>query len=70
MVARLCCYVSRPAVAEPRLSLTERGEVRYTLKSPYRDGTTHVVFQPLDFIARLASRAGQLTRRAPRTRAD
>jgi hypothetical protein len=54
-VERLCRYVARPAVAEPRLSLTERGEVRYTLKSPYRDGTTHVVFQPLDFLARLAA---------------
>jgi len=29
--------------------------VRYTLKTPYRDGTTHVVFESLDFIARLAS---------------
>jgi hypothetical protein len=29
--------------------------VRYTLKTPYRDGTTHVVFEPLDFIARLAA---------------
>jgi hypothetical protein len=50
-VERLCRYIARPAVAEPRLSLTERGEVRYTLKTPYRDGTTHVVFQPLDFLA-------------------
>ncbi len=25
------------------------------LKTPYRDGTTHVFFQPLDFIARLAA---------------
>ena len=29
--------------------------MRYTLKTPYRDGTTHVFFDPLDFIARLAS---------------
>ena len=29
--------------------------MRYTLKTPYRDGTTHVVFEPLDFIARLAA---------------
>jgi hypothetical protein len=28
--------------------------VRYQLKTPYRDGTTHVIFEPLDFIARLA----------------
>ncbi|MBK9665550.1 MAG: transposase [Gammaproteobacteria bacterium] len=27
----------------------------YLLKTPYRDGTTHVVFEPLDFIARLAA---------------
>ena len=25
------------------------------LKTPYRDGTTHVIFQPLDFLARLAA---------------
>jgi Putative transposase len=25
------------------------------LKSPYRDGTTHVVFEPLDFLSRLAA---------------
>jgi hypothetical protein len=29
--------------------------VRYQLKTPYRDGTTHVIFEPLDFIARLAA---------------
>jgi hypothetical protein len=25
------------------------------VKTPYRDGTTHVIFEPLDFIARLAA---------------
>ena len=25
------------------------------LKTPYRDGTTHVIFEPLDFIARLVA---------------
>ena len=29
------------------------GQVRYELKTPWRNGTTHVVFEPLDFIARL-----------------
>jgi hypothetical protein len=52
---RLCRYITRPALAEGRLSLTPQGRVRYTLKTPYRDGTTHVVFAPLDFIARLAA---------------
>ena len=36
-------------------SLTEHGQVRYSLKNPWRDGTTHVIFEPLDFIARLAA---------------
>jgi hypothetical protein len=54
-VERLCRYIARPAIAEGRLSLTTQGQVRYTLKTPYRDGTTHVVFEPLDFMARLAA---------------
>lgn len=52
---RLCRYISRPAVSEKRLSLTPNGSIRYQLKTPYRDGTTHVIFEPLDFIARLAA---------------
>ena len=52
---RLCRYNTRPAIAEQRLSLTTRGWVRYQLKTPYRDCTTHVVLEPLDFLARLAA---------------
>jgi hypothetical protein len=69
---RLCRYIARSAVSEKRLSLTANGNVRYQLKTPYRDGTTHVaahahpcargisasvhvIFEPLDFIARLAA---------------
>jgi hypothetical protein len=52
---RLCRYISRPAISEKRLSLTPNGNIRYQLKTPYRDGTTHVIFEPLDFIARLAA---------------
>jgi len=35
-----------PAVSEKRLSLTANGSVRYQLKMPYRDGTTHVISEP------------------------
>jgi hypothetical protein len=42
-------------VAEDRLALTPSGQVRYTLKASYRDGTTHIVLEPLDLIARLAA---------------
>jgi len=52
---RLCRYITRPAVSEKRLSLTEAGQVKYELKTPYRDGTTHVFFEPLDFMAKLAA---------------
>jgi hypothetical protein len=52
---RLCRYISRPAVSEKRLALTSQGKVRYQLKTPYSDGTTHVIFEPLDFMAKLAA---------------
>ena len=52
---RLCRYIARPAVSEERLSLLDDGRIRYELKTPYRDGTTHVIFEPLDFLARLAA---------------
>jgi len=52
---RLARYVSRPPVSVERLALTAQGQVRYRLKTPYRDGTTHIVLEPLDFIARLAA---------------
>jgi len=40
---RLCRYIARPAVSEKRLSLLGDGRIRYELKTPYRDGTTHVM---------------------------
>ena len=40
--------------------MTQHGKVRYELKTPYRDGTTgdrrdSVVFDPIDFIGKLAA---------------
>jgi hypothetical protein len=43
---RLARYVSRPPVSAERLDLTAQGQVRYRLKTPYRDGTTHIVLEP------------------------
>ena len=51
----MCRYITRPAVSTKRLSLTRHGKVRYELKTPYSDGTTHLIFEPLDFMARLAA---------------
>ncbi len=50
-VATLTC----PPVADRRISLTPNGNIRYALKTPHRDGTTRVVLDPMDFVARLAA---------------
>lgn len=34
------------------MALTSQGNERYTLKTPYREGTTHIFLKPLDFIGR------------------
>jgi len=52
---RICRYIARPPVSEQHLSITRNGRVRYELKTPWRDGTTHVIFEPLDFISKLAA---------------
>ncbi|HVW99070.1 MAG TPA: transposase, partial [Candidatus Babeliaceae bacterium] len=52
---RICRYIARPAISNQRLSLTPQGKIRYELKTPYRDGTTHIFFEPLDFISKLAA---------------
>ena len=52
---RICRYITRPPVSEQRLTTTRNGMVRYALKTPYRDGTTHIIFEPLDFISKLAA---------------
>jgi len=52
---RLCRYMSRPPVATERVALTSSGHVRYQRKTPYRNGTTHLVIELLDFMARLAA---------------
>jgi len=38
-----------------RLALTSSGQMLYQLKTPCRDGTTHIVMEPPDLMARLAA---------------
>lgn len=52
---RLCRYVTRPALANERLSRNGKGQVVLRLKSPYRDGTTHIVMEPQAFMQRLTA---------------
>src|SRR5215471_3250473 len=44
----------RPAIANERLKRNRAGQVVLQLKSPYKDGTTHIVMEPLEFMERLA----------------
>jgi len=44
--ARCCSWAS---------SSSPQGRVRYQLKTPWKNGTTHVEFEPVDFIAKLAA---------------
>ncbi|MFO0567388.1 MAG: transposase, partial [Polyangiaceae bacterium] len=50
---RLCRYITRPPFSQDRLELRPDGRVELTLKSVWRDGTRAVVYEPLDFLARL-----------------
>ena len=52
---RLCRYITRPALANERLSRNSKGQVVLQLKSPYRDGTTHIVMSAQEFMQRLAA---------------
>ena len=52
---RLCRYITRPAIANERLSRNAKGQVVLRLKSPYRDGTTHIVMSAQEFMQRLAA---------------
>ncbi len=52
---QLCRYITRPAIANERLELNSAGDVVLQLKSPYQDGTTHIVMTPLEFMQRLAA---------------
>jgi hypothetical protein len=52
---RLCRYVARPPVATERLSRLADGRLLYRLKHRWRDGTSHVVFEPRELVEKLAA---------------
>ena len=47
-------YALRPPVTQERIHLTDEGQVRLQLRQPWRDGTTDVVFDPVELLGRLA----------------
>jgi Putative transposase len=51
----LCRYITHPALANDRVKINAKGQVELKLKTPWRDGTTHHVMSPLEFMQRLAA---------------
>ena len=54
-LARLIRYVARPLIATDRFSINEQGEVQYSLKTPWSDGTSAVVFSPTELLSKLSA---------------
>ena len=52
---RLCRYALRPPVGQDRLQLTPDGKVVLELRRRWTDGTTHLVFDPVELLERLAA---------------
>ena len=52
---QLCRYITRPALANERVQINSAGQVVLKLKTAWRDGTTHIVMSPLEFMQRLAA---------------
>ena len=47
-------YMARPSVMEKDLSY-ENNEIKLKLKTPWKDGTDHLLFSPMEFIERLCA---------------
>jgi hypothetical protein len=52
---QLCRYITRPPVSDERVQCNAAGQVELKLKTPWRDGTKHLVMSPLEFMQRLAA---------------
>ena len=61
---QLCRYITRPALANERVQINAAGQVVLKLKTAWRDGTTHLVMSPLEFMQRLAALVGATHSRA------
>jgi hypothetical protein len=52
---QLARYVLRPPIAQERLTRTADGRVLLTLKAEWSDGTTRLLFEPIELLERLAA---------------
>ena len=51
----MCRYVNRPPLAYGRLQRLDAERLSFALKTPWDNGTTHVVFSPHELIEKLAA---------------
>jgi ribosomal protein S27E len=54
-IERLVRYAARPALALDRLTKLPNGRLAYSLKRPWSNGATDVIFERQDFMAKLAA---------------
>jgi DNA-directed RNA polymerase subunit RPC12/RpoP len=54
-IEQLVRYCARPPLAEGRLTKLPDGHYLLRLKTPWRDGTTHLRFEPIELMERLAA---------------
>ena len=52
---RLCRYVARPALASGHLRLRASQRLCFALKTPWSDGTSHLLLSPMDLLEKLAA---------------
>jgi hypothetical protein len=52
---RLARYMTRPPLSQQRLAEQSDGRYRIALKTPWRDGTTHIVLEGPELVGRLAA---------------
>jgi hypothetical protein len=48
-------YITRSALSDERIQVNASGQVQLEVKTPWRDGTTHLVMSPLEFMQLLAA---------------
>ena len=52
---RLCRYVSRPPLAAGRLTALSEEKLLFQLKTPWSDGTTSLIFSPIELIEKISA---------------
>jgi len=64
---QLCRHITCPALSDEWAQLTAGRQVELKLKTPWRDGSTHLAMSLMEFIQRLAALVLQLRLHLPMT---